>query len=139
MAREIPANGYGIADLVVVTWTADQAAVRVPTEEFIRKARPCLRAFEVKVRDWRQGLLQANRYRQFVEVPILVVSANHVFPAIRFISTFRLLKVGLWSFDPKTRVIVRHYTPRPSRASDQLQRRKVIERLAKATKALPVL
>jgi hypothetical protein len=136
MAREVPANGYGIADLVVVTWDSSRVSIPISNDEFIRHSRARVTAFEVKLKNWRQGLLQANRYRNFAEVPVLVLAAENVTPALRFLETFRLLKVGLWSFDSRTDQIIQHHTPRPQRALDQVQRRKVVAKVADVTKAL---
>ena len=141
VAREIPANGYGIADLVTVSWKSRKSIKTVSAQEFIAKRRPTTRAFEVKIYDWRKALMQANRYRFFSHTPIVVMPTSNVKQALNFLQTFRLLAVGLWSFDIETTQIIRHFTPRPSRPIDFTQHLKVLSSVAKAnrgTKALPI-
>lgn len=141
IAREIPANGYGIADIVALNWKSSKDQESVSVHVFFRRRRPVVRAFEVKVRDWRKGLLQANRYRFFAHVPILVIHSAFADQAAAYLQTFRLLKVGLWSFEPLTNTVTRIYTPRQKRPSDLSQHIKVIEKVGKAnrpSKALPV-
>jgi len=72
-AREIPVNGYGIADLHVVAWNALSGEKFPNTESFVKVARPCTRAFEFKLTDWRKARGQACRYRFFANQSIVVL------------------------------------------------------------------
>jgi len=127
IAREIPANGYGIADCVA------------KGDHFLSLAKPTVRAFEAKLHDWRRALLQANRYRFFAHVPIVVLPAEKCRRAVANLDTFRLLKVGFWSFHPGTDSIRAHFTPRPSRPRDIRQASRALALVARASKALPIL
>jgi hypothetical protein len=137
VAREIPANGYGIADLIAVNWQSIRNAQRLSPEDFERRGRPTIRAFELKLNNWRQALMQANRYRFFAHIPIVVLPASNK-AALKYIETFRLLRVGLWSFDIDQKRITRHYTPRSQKPLDSRQKTRAIRLVAKATKALPI-
>jgi hypothetical protein len=55
-AREIPVNGYGIADLHVVAWDAMPAEKFPDVESFVRIVHPGTRAFECKLVNWRQAM-----------------------------------------------------------------------------------
>lgn len=138
VAREIPANGYGIADLIAINWQSVRTARILSPEDFERRGRPTIKAFELKLNNWRQALMQANRYRFFAHVPIVVLPTRNQKAALKYIETFRLLRVGLWSFDVDQKKIIRHYTPRSQRPLDTRQKTRAIRLVAKATKALPV-
>ena len=62
-AREIPTARFGITDFVAVSWRAMSPSGKT------------VRAFEMKLTDWRKAILQAHRYRYFADVAI----ANNVF------------------------------------------------------------
>jgi hypothetical protein len=140
VAREIPANGYGIADCVAVSWKRSNmqpaAGQIIEPSTFLSCARPTLRAFEVKLHDWRRALLQANRYRFFAHIPIVVLPADKCAVALKHIATFRLLGIGLWSFHPPESRIVAHYSPRRSRPLDRRQASRALGLVARASKAL---
>jgi hypothetical protein len=141
IAREIPANGYGIADVVAVTWRSRQPGESVKAQapaEFMARVKPTVRAFEVKLEDWRKALRQASRYRFFAHVPIAVLPADKSGPGLRNLAIFRALGVGLWTYDADTDRIVLHYTPRRSSPHDTRQHFRALRVVAKATKALPV-
>lgn len=115
MAREVPVNGFGIADLVTVSWGESDLTT--------------MRAFEFKLSDWRRGLMQAHRYRFFADVAILVVPASKLAIIDRFIRTFKALNVGLWGFDDATGIISQIFTPRPRRPPDRGHREKAVSRV----------
>src|SRR6266567_6502498 len=140
-AREIPANGYGIADLVSVTWkkpSGRRSVTYALIEDFISRADHTLRAFELKISDWRKGLQQASRYRFFAHVPIAVLQANKSRGALANLGIFRTLGVGLWTFDPQTGVINPYFTPSAGAPRDSRHHLRTLRLLAKVTKALPV-
>jgi hypothetical protein len=139
-AREIPANGYGIADLVSVTWNPKTRSGRTfwPVEEFISGTAHTVRAFELKMSDWRKALQQASRYRFFAHVPIAVLPAAKSRMALENLEIFQTLRVGLWTFDPKTAVIHAHFTPAAEEPRDTKHHIRTVRLLAKVTKALPV-
>lgn len=85
---------------------------------------PTIRAFEVKLSDWRKGLMQAYRYRFFADASILVMPDDKKHLVEPFLATFRQLNVGFWAFNGSTEAIDKVYTPRPQRPALTAQRRK---------------
>ena len=141
LAREVAANGYGIADLVSVTWKArptPQKVQRQRAEEFIGNEEHTLTAFEFKIADWRRALQQASRYRFFAHVQIAVLHSRQSRMALENLKLFRLLGVGLWTFDPGTRVITAHFTPPSEDPRDARHHLRTLRLLARVTKALPL-
>jgi len=115
LAREIGVNGLGIADIVAVAWIPRRG--RRPSKprtvrHFLRECSPSVRAFEIKITDWRKGLMQAHRYRYFAHVAIVVVPPSAASIARKYLDTFKRLKVGLWSFDMDSKKINTFYSPR---------------------------
>ena len=142
LAREVPANGYGIADLVSVTWKAGpmrRSTRFVLAEDFLNDEEHTLRAFELKIADWRKALQQASRYRFFAHVPIAVVHAASARRALENLEIFRLIGVGIWTFDPRADIITAHFTPGPKGPRDARHHLRTLRLLGKVTKALPFL
>lgn len=75
-------------------------------------------AFEFKMKDWKRGATQASRYRAYAARTILVMPARAIDPALRFLNSFQIVDLGLWSFDPKTGEIVSYHTPSPKEPMD---------------------
>lgn len=111
MAREVPMNGFGIADLVVVSWEGPHH--KRASLDALAETSATVRAFEFKLSDWKKGLMQAHRYRFFADVAILVVPTAKLTLAQTVMDTFRALEVGLWGFNEATGAITPVYTPRP--------------------------
>lgn len=118
-AREIPVNGYGIADLHVVAWEAIAGEEFPDVQSFAHVTRPCTRAFECKLTDWRKAMAQAGRYRFFANQPFVVLPEDACTRALQYLATFKAIKVGLWGFSPETGKISVYYTPRPVRAKSE--------------------
>jgi len=57
-------------------------------------------AYEAKLYDWKQGLLQANRYRYFADESYLVMPYQTIHRAQ--VAHFERIGVGLVAFDPDT-------------------------------------
>jgi hypothetical protein len=141
MAREIPVNGYGIADLIAVSWepsAGGNTPVLQDAQTFVSEARPVMRAFELKLRDWRTALKQAHRYRFFAHAAIVVLPPICSALARRFLDTFQALEVGLWSFDAASGRITSYFTPRPCRPVDTRCQLKALRLVATTSKALPI-
>ena len=66
-------------------------------------------AFELKLRDWRKGIVQAYRYRYFCDRSIVVLPGDVADRASKRLELFASLDVGLWSFDPDTNVITKYF------------------------------
>jgi hypothetical protein len=142
MARQIPVNGYGIADFVAVNWEHDVwncKSGRLAVQTFVDEARPVIRAFEMKLHDWRKALKQAHRYRFFAHAAIVVLPPEGCALAIKSLDTFQLLEVGLWSFDAASGQINAFYTPRPCQPVDTRHQLKALRLVARASKALPIV
>jgi hypothetical protein len=112
--REVPVNGNGIADLVVLNWKGRVTSASIEKLRF-GKSGPIIRAFEVKLSDWRGGLMQAYRYKYFSHASVLVVPRKKLETIKNHIDIFLTVRVGLWGFDPDSGKIIRTYTPRPKR------------------------
>src|SRR5262249_48921817 len=128
-------------DLVSVTWKfakRNQPARHSAAEIFISESTHILRAFELKLSDWRKALQQASRYRFFAHVPIAVLPATKSRSALENLGIFRTLGVGLWTFDPKADIIKAHFSPLPRAPRDTKHHTRIVCLLAKVTKALPV-
>ena len=109
-AREIPINGYGIADFVAVycNKTNDNS------QSLLSKIdSSVIRAFELKISDWQRAMMQAHRYRYFANSSIVVLHSDKLKNALEYIDTFKKINVGLWAFNPKNNKIITSYTPRP--------------------------
>lgn len=138
-AREIPVNGYGIADLHVVAWEALSLESFPDTESFAQVARPCTRAFECKLTDWRKALAQAGRYRFFSHQAFVVLPQQVCRRALPFVATFKAVKVGLWGFSPETGGITVYHTPRPMRPKSERYYFHAIKSVARASRqSLPI-
>lgn len=131
MAREVPVNGFGIADLVTVS--SDLPLHAWSSEGLSSKLHPTVRAFEFKLSDWRRGMMQAHRYRFFADASILIIPTSKLHLAGSFLHTFRSINVGLWGFDPLTGAISMVFTPRPRLPFDKEHRSKAISKVFKAT------
>lgn len=117
-ARQIAVNGFGIADLVAISYRSEGAGSDISWIENATLHKPTIRAFEIKVSDWRKGMLQAYRYKYYANTSILVLPFNRCSAAIPFLDTFRKIRVGLWGFNDKTGRIHNYYTPRPTAAKE---------------------
>ena len=108
-------SGYGIADLVWVSWQSsvnpdDMTAVGLTERPKVR-----VMAFELKLDDWRGALRQAFRYSYFANCSVVVLPPAVAQRAKHHLADFRQLRVGLWSFEPKTGKVARLFTPRHGR------------------------
>ncbi len=132
-AREIPINGYGIADFVAVycNKTNDNS------QSLLSKIdSSVIRAFELKISDWRRAMMQAHRYRYFANSSIVVLHSDKLKNAFEYIDTFKKINVGLWAFNPNNNKIITCYTPRPQNPLEPKYKPLAIELIAKASKSL---
>ncbi|MFA5206125.1 MAG: hypothetical protein WC708_17145 [Lentisphaeria bacterium] len=140
-AREIPVNGFGIADLVAVLWPdrLPVAGHRWPSlRAFTEETGPLVRAFELKLGSWRAAMLQAHRYRYYAHSAVVVLPLAVAETASAYLATFRTIHVGLWGFDPDAQRIVVYHTPPPRQPLAPAYIAVAIKKVAKASKALPV-
>lgn len=137
-AREVPMNGLGIADFVVVSWNPNKLIDENPVSnviDFSKTALPVIRAFELKISNWRRALMQAHRYKYFADVSIVVLPHDKMKIASSYLATFKSVKVGLWSFDPRNNRIITLYTPRPAKPLAPQYKPRAIELVSKASKS----
>jgi hypothetical protein len=137
--RQMAINGFGIADLVYISWPPDKNKRTYDSiEDFLLNSRPTIRAFEIKLDNWRKGLIQTNRYKYYANTSILVLPNNRCFSALSYIATFHKIHVGLWGFDDITKRVFPYYTPRPSSAIESKYRLKALEIALSTSKFLPI-
>jgi hypothetical protein len=140
VAREIPVNGFGIADVLSVAWKPSSMVLNdcVAVEE-VAAQRPTIRAFEAKLNDWKKGLMQAHRYSFFSDVSTLVLPARKIRNVVENLEGFHRLRVGLWGFDEETGAIRTIYTPRPKHAFIEKRRLSALQRVLDSFIAQPVV
>jgi len=123
--RHFELAGYGIADFVWMEFGdhgnhADAAA-----------NEPVLTAFEMKLKDWRRAFSQAYRYSYFSNRAIVVLPKNVANRANDHLDFFKRLGIGLWSYEPKSDIIDRVFTPPVARAKSPAAREKALSRISR--------
>ncbi len=126
--REFPLNGYGIADFVCLI---SPKHVSAPTSSHRLDEDGTVISFEAKMSDWRKALSQAFRYKFFSNLAVVVVPHRASLVALKYIDTFKILGVGLWSFDPRLSRVTKHYTPRLGSPLDNKAHKKALLLLRK--------
>jgi len=129
--REVPVYGNGIADLLVFSW-ANTLTSSESIALDLQQLDPTVRAFELKLSDWRRGMMQAHRYKYFSHASILVLPRNKLKSVKSELNLFRKLRVGLWGFLPETGSITCFYTPRPMQQQIAKHAQKAIHLAAQA-------
>jgi hypothetical protein len=139
LVREVPINGHGIADVVAVAWQQLAGETFPTTEAFAEVVRPCTRAFECKLANWRQAISQASRYNFFANQAIVVLPERICKNAIPYLDTFHKIRVGLWGYASDRDCIYMHYTPRPTKPRLKRYHIQAINHVATTSKqALPI-
>ena len=139
-AREIPVNGYGIADLVWVAWAGTGRESFPDAPSFFADARPTVRAFELKLADWRKAMVQAARYRYFSHQAVVVLPYHVCNNALPYIETFKRIKVGLWGFLTEKSTIIPFFTPRPQKPLSSRHFHQTLQKIVgTSTPALPIV
>jgi len=140
LLREVPIKGYGITDLLAVAWHHLPNETFPSAEIFAQVAHPTVRAFEMKLHNWRGAMTQASRYKNFAHQAIAVVPVSVGAVAREYLDTFRRIRVGLWLFDAATERIAPLYTPRPATPRSSRYHLESIQKAEQAAKpALPIL
>ncbi len=130
--RDFPLQGYGIPDLVWLSWNHRNGATvlklrKNPAKLYAKR----LTAFELKLADWRKGMMQAYRYSYFANRSILVIPPSLMKNVKAKLDLFRTAKVGLWVFDPQTKRIRKLITPRLRQPKNQLAYLKAIQAISR--------
>ena len=111
---EFAMSGYGIADLICVTFEkGPRGEGSALTIEGIRQRleQETLCAFELKLDNWKRALYQAYRYSYFSNKAVVVLPPSAVSQAVKKIDLFRDLNVGLWEFDAEKSEIRKVFDP----------------------------
>lgn len=114
VSREVCISGYGIADIVTISWDPSKGDI----DDLLHNTKeisPTIRAFEVKVSNWRKALTQAYRYRYFANSSIIVLPTEKLRTPLKYLDTFRKIKVGLWGFDKNKNLLKKIFTPKISK------------------------
>jgi hypothetical protein len=118
--RELPVPGSGIADFVVIK----------PSESIKKSnSKTSVQAFEFKLKNWRNGLMQAHRYKYFSNSSILVMPMDNIKPAQESLDLFKQLGVGLWAFNASSGAITKRFTPRPKKVLDVKRAAYILEKI----------
>jgi hypothetical protein len=126
---EFDFSGYGIADLVWITWHSSVNPGDMTAIGMTERPKFRVMAFELKLVDWRKALQQAFRYSYFANLSVVVLPPSVAQRAKLRLSDFRHLRVGLWAFDSTTRRITRLFTPRQGQPRSQSAQRRAIASL----------
>lgn len=129
-ARYFPVFGYGIADFI---WVDLYNARGADLENRTFSEELMLTAFELKLRDWKKALRQAYRYSYFANQSIVVLPPN-IATANRNIDLFKILGIGLWTFDIKSAEICPIYQPKLAKPRNPNAKAKVISLFCRKTK-----
>jgi hypothetical protein len=130
--RDFPLQGYGIPDLIWLSWNHRNGATALklrknPAALHAKK----LTAFEIKLSDWRKGMMQAYRYSYFANRSILIVPPSLAKNLKARLNTFHVLNVGLWVFDPQAKKIRKLFTPRLRQPKSSAAHQKAIHSLSR--------
>ncbi|MCA9394290.1 MAG: hypothetical protein KC900_08810 [Candidatus Omnitrophica bacterium] len=130
-AREFPLSGYGIADLVWLSYGNLEKHGRASAfsyEKVLQRiTKKNLAAFEFKLSDWKRAFMQAYRYSYFADQSIVVMPIENIKPAKTNLMQFQRNQIGLWAFDVSKEKIVKIFTPEYSSARNLLAKQKAID------------
>jgi hypothetical protein len=137
-ARELRVEGFGIADFIWFSWQSNEnkdegSGLGLHSAKCSEKRT--LLAFELKMLDWRKALGQAYRYRYFADGAFVVLPPRAAEKAKQFLSTFKVLETGLWSFDRTDSVINEIYTPRTKKPLSESARARAMAAISHRLKA----
>jgi hypothetical protein len=130
--REFAMSNFGIADFVWIEWRRDDGSGTAMSAEKLKSALALhrLTAFEMKLSDWRKGLAQAYRYGYFADAAMLIVPPETAKLAKAELDLFRQLRVGLWSFNSRSKKIRKFFTPRENKPRNKKAREKALDLFA---------
>lgn len=115
-------NLYGIPDYVIFEKT--------------EKNLKYIIGIELKLKDWKQGIIQAFRYKNFSNDVYVILDNNFINPAIKKIEEFKKYNVGLASFDKEYNFKI-HYVPLPEKPSSKFYTKNLRIELEKKQKIAP--
>ncbi len=130
VANEFAQPQFGVADMVWIAWSHrdnDEEFSAVSLEK--KLSRRTLISFEAKLKNWQQALQQAYRYRYFSDKAIVVMPDENANPALKNLSVFEELEVGLWTFNTSSGCLKKHHTP-VNRVLSKTARQKAIAQIS---------
>jgi hypothetical protein len=90
-----PKGLFGIPDLVIATIDPDTITGN-PISVY---------AFEFKLKNWKQALMQAFRYKSFANYSFVIMDNDFIDPAIKNYTSFLRANIGLLSIDDHGKII----------------------------------
>ncbi|MBE3143102.1 MAG: hypothetical protein IMZ61_04160 [Planctomycetes bacterium] len=132
--RNFEMNGYGIADFI---WIERTKLVIFGKTIFSGQIK--LRAFELKLSNWKQALTQAYRYSYFSDMSIVVLPSKAAVAAVKHLELFRKMHIGLWKYDARAANYKKIYEPRFSRPRSSSAKGKALSLLARKPKLSSLL
>lgn len=90
-------------------------------------------SIELKLKNWKQGLIQAFRYKNFSNDVYLIIDNKYIYSALNQISDFKKYNVGLASFDENKNFYV-YFIPTPEKPHSKFYTLNLINELKKANK-----
>jgi len=106
-----PVGFFGIPDLVIVNLPRSNSKLSI-----IRSF-----AFEMKLSNWKRAIIQAYKYRAFVNLSFVVLDQTYIKPALINIDQFISSNIGLISVDDNVRIKVLYYPNKTEPYSIPLQ------------------
>ncbi len=111
--REFQVQGLGIADFL---WVQKDAV-------------PKIIAFELKLKCWQRGLLQAYRYSFFSDESYLVVPQKLSDVVLKHIDHFRDMNIGLIGFEEESKSFTVYQSPPTKKYSSNVARARALKSL----------
>jgi hypothetical protein len=140
-SRELQITGFGIADLVCMTWEHPslKSANGASAARVAEKRRNILiQAFEMKISGWKKGFAQACRYRFFAHRSFLVLPPSQAELAKKQFDLFEKTGIGLVAFDLKSGTIEFLCIPIKSEPKSARAHRIALDRLSLAPSKIPL-
>lgn len=92
---------------------------------------------ELKLKAWKQGIIQAYRYKNFSNDVYVILDESYIKPALNKIEEFQRYNVGLASFNKNMELKV-YFTPEPEKPHSSFYTSRLLEELIKKEKLSPV-
>lgn len=87
-------------------------------------------SFELKLKNWKQALKQAFRYRNFSNDSIVILDEDVIQLALNNMDFFKKYNIGLGSFN-KNKELKIYYYPSPSKPFSNFYIEKIVQKISK--------
>ena len=101
---------FGIPDLVIANLSSIDSSVQI-----LRSF-----AFEMKLSNWKRALIQAYKYRAFVNFSFVVIDQSKLRPVLKNLDQFVLSNIGLISVNTTGHISLHYYPERTDPYSKSL-------------------